>query len=126
MKQPERACEVKVKSKYHFVYINFNNLTAVTFYCSTYLKQSIVLLPAVFDDEVIQCIILFTLNVVTSNCFFSNGNKIKQVYHVHKKNSIILDDYHIFSQLGGRYNLKVRADFCVEYVLTWVRADPHP
>ena len=75
------------------------------------VKQSIILLPAVFD-KVIQCIILFTLNVVTFNCvIFPNGNKIEQVY---KKNSILMGDYHIFSQLGGRYNLKVRADFCVQ------------
>ena len=25
-----------------------------------------------------------------------------------------MGDYHIFSQPGGWYNLKVRADFCVE------------
>ena len=76
------------------------------------VKQSIILLPAVFDDKVIQCIILFTLNVVSFNCvIFPNGNRIKQVY---KKISIIIGDYHIFSQSGGRYNLKVRADFCVE------------
>ena len=75
------------------------------------VKQSITLLPAVFDDRVIQCIILFTLNVVTFNrVIFPNGNKIKQVY---KKNSIIMVDYHIFSHLGRRYK-KVRADFCVE------------
>ena len=42
---------------------------------------------------------------------FPNGNKIKQVY---KKYSIIMGDYHMFSRLGGRYNLKVRADFCVK------------
>ena len=77
------------------------------------VKQSIILLPAVFDDKVIdlQYTILFTFNVVTFNCaIFPKGNKIKQVY---KKNSIIMVDYHIFSQSGGRYNLKVRADFCV-------------
>ena len=77
------------------------------------VKQSIILLPTVFDDKVIdlQYTILFTFNVVTFNCaIFPNGNKIKQVY---KKNSIIMVDYHIFSQSGGRYNLKVRADFCV-------------
>ena len=79
------------------------------------VKQNIILLPAVFDDnhKVIQCqcIILFTLAVVTFHCVvFPNGNKIKQVY---LKNSIIMGDCHI-SQSGGRYNLKVRADFYVE------------
>ena len=44
------------------------------------LNQSIILLPAVFNDKVIQCIILLTLNVVTFNCvIFPNGNIIKQV-----------------------------------------------
>ena len=76
------------------------------------VKQSIILLPAVFDDKVIQCIILFTLNVVTFKCvLFPNPNKIK---HVYKKYSIIMGDYQIFSQSGGRCNLKVHADSCVE------------
>ena len=34
-------------------------------------KQSIILLPVVFDDKVIECIILFTLNVVTVNSVIS-------------------------------------------------------
>ena len=50
------------------------------------------------------------INVKTQIPLELNGNKIKQVY---QKNSIIMGGYHI-SQLGGRYNLKVRADFCVE------------
>ena len=85
---------------------------------------SIIWLPAVFDDKVIQRIILFTLNVVTFNCvIFPNWNKIKQVY---KKNSIIMVDYQIFSQSGGRYNLKVRADFCVEVRLDSGTSWPSP
>ena len=39
-------------------------ITAV-FHVRGKLKQNIILLPAVFDDKVLQSIILFTLNVVT-------------------------------------------------------------
>ena len=76
------------------------------------VNQSIIFLPTVFDGKVIQCFILFTLNVVTFNCvIFPNRNKINKVIRKTQSSWMI---YHIFSQSGGRYNLKVRADFCFD------------
>ena len=37
-----------------------------------------------------------------------------------------MGDYHMFSQSGGRYNLKVRADFCVEVRLDSGTSWPSP